>query len=234
MQIGKHVERIVFVFPLLLQTAVWVPIRIIFLVFVRFEVRGLENIKGLKKPVIFAANHSSEWDPILVPASLPFLSSLSSTFYTSRERDFYKKKGAQNFFYGGTWFKIWGAYPVKVGVRNYERSLKHHIRILEEKRGSICIFPEGGKSKDGTIGTAKGGISFLAHRTNTPIVPIAIKGVHGMTNKDFFGRRRKIVVEFGEPIHAEELFEERFYKPEEHKSVASKIMSKIKEIFDKD
>jgi len=234
METENYVQKIVFVFPWVLQTLVWIPIRIIFWFFIKLEIRGLENLKGLKKSVIFAANHSSEWDPILVPAGLPFLSSLSPTFYTSRENDFYRKKGLQNFFYGGAWFKIWGAYSVRVGIKNYEKSLEHHIRILQEKHGSICIFPEGGKSKDGTIGEAKGGISFLAKRTNTPIIPIAIKGVFKMTFKEFFMRKRKVIVEFGKPLFPNELFEDKFYKLEEHKKIAQIIMAKIKELFDKD
>jgi len=200
---------------------------------VRLEIRGIKNIKGLKKPVIFAVNHTSELDPILIPASLPFLSRLMPIFYTSRERNFYKKKGTKAFFYGGVWFKIWGAYSVKVGVKNYERSLKHHIRILEEKHGSICIFPEGRKSKDGNIGDAKGGVSFLAHRTNTPIVPVAISGVFDMSKTDFLLRKRKVVVQFGEPIYTEKLFEDRFYKPREHKEIAQNIMGIVKEILEK-
>lgn len=216
-------ERFLYVFPLILQTLIWIPMRILLVIFVHFKVRGIDQLDRLPRSVIFAVNHQSEWDPILVPAALPFLSPLSPMFYTAREREFYEKKGIKSFFYGGTFFKIWGAYSVKVGVKNYERSLWQHIGILEQMAGSICFFPEGEKSKDGTLGAFKGGVSFLAHRTETTIVPVMISGVFGMKRKDFFLRHSHITVTFGKPIYPETLFEKRYYHPNEYKEIAGQI-----------
>ena len=223
-------ERMLFLAPLVLQTAIWIPTRIILFVFLRFSVRGLEHVRSLKGSVVFAANHGSEWDPVLIPAALPFLSPLMPMFYTSRERSFYGKKGIQAFLYGGLFFKIWGAYPVKVGMRNYGRSLKTHIRILEEGHGSICIFPEGGKTKDGRLHTerAKGGVSFLAHRAGVPVVPVAISGIFNMKKKDFFLRRRKVVVTFASPLFPSEFSPAGYMNPEECKKAARKIMEEVK------
>src|SRR3989344_2976057 len=89
-------KKILYLFPLVLQTLIWIPTRLILKFFLRFKIQGLENLEGLKGPVIFAVNHSSEWDPVLVPAALPFLSSLGPTFFTSRERKFYEKNGLQS------------------------------------------------------------------------------------------------------------------------------------------
>jgi len=210
--------------PLILQTLIWIPTRIILRFFLRLEVKGLENLEGLKKPVIFAVNHSSEWDPILVPASLPFLSPLMPMFYTSREREFYEKRGVQSLFYGGFFFKIWGAYPVKVGVKNYERSLKEHIKLLEMGAGSLCIFPEGGKTPDGTTKEFKGGVSFLSKRIWVPTIPTKIDGYFRMTKKDFFMRKRKVTITFGRPLTPPSLFsEEKYITPSDHKIFAEKI-----------
>jgi len=154
-------------------------------------------------------------------------------YYTSREKEFYHKKGMASFLYGGWFFRIWGAYPVKVGMRNYERSLKTHIRILEEGWGSLCIFPEGGKTKDGTMQPAKGGVAFLAHRTKTPIVPVAISGIFHMSKGDFFSRRRKAVMVFDKPMNTEELFSaDGYHKPEEYKKIAQKVMHNVQNLID--
>jgi 1-acyl-sn-glycerol-3-phosphate acyltransferase len=132
--------------PLILQTCLWPFTRFIFWFFGRWEIKGLENLQGLehKNGLIFAANHSSELDCILIPASLPFLSNLMPMFYTSREREFYKTSGWRQIFYGGFFFKIWGANPLNSGKKNYELSLINHIEILKCGK-SICIFPEGKK-----------------------------------------------------------------------------------------
>ena len=202
--------------PLVLQKAIWHATRAILLFFFRFEVRGLENLKSQmhqmsklqtsgarkEKGVIFAANHSSELDPILVPAALPFFSTLLPIFYVSRPRAFYKTSGWRQFFYGGLLFKLWGAHSVctAVGGADYAQSLATHIQILK-MGGSILIFPEGRKTRDGNIQhEAHGGVAYFAHATGIPVVPVRIFGDFNMSLADFFLRRRRISVVFGAPI----------------------------------
>ena len=191
--------------PFLLQTAVWIPTQLILLFCGRLEVRGLENLTRVRQGVLFVVNHTSELDAILIPACLPFFSRLSPIFYTSRERTFYATSGWRQRFYGGMFFKMWGAYPVKTGMRNYESSLATHISLLQDKM-SICIFPEGKKSLDGEIKDAKGGVAYLCWRTKSTIVPVHILGVFKISFADFLLRRRRIKVSFGVPLRSEDLF----------------------------
>lgn len=202
--------------PLVLQTAIWPIVRPFFRFFLRLEILGLEGLRKVVHTygrrhmppigVIFAVNHSSELDPILVPASLPFLSPLMPFFYTSREQAFYKTSGWRQFFYGGFFFKLWGSHPVHSGKQNYAESLKTHIELLIKGK-SVCIFPEGRKTRDGTVGTeAHGGVAFLAYRAGAPVVPVRIKGVFQMTFSEFLFRKRSVVVVFGKPLSLAELF----------------------------
>ncbi|TSC67750.1 MAG: 1-acyl-sn-glycerol-3-phosphate acyltransferase [Parcubacteria group bacterium Gr01-1014_73] len=194
--------------PLVLQTLIWVPTRLFFLFFGHLKVCGLENLKELKrddKGVIFAVNHSGELDAVIVPAALPFLSRLMPMFYTSRERSFYKNCGWRQIFYGGLLFKLWGAHPVKIGLMNYELSLQTHVEIINHGN-TVLIFPEGSTTKDGSLKKGKGGVTYLAHQTGAPIVPIYIKGVFKLNTKEWFSRRRQVSITFGKPIALEELF----------------------------
>lgn len=185
--------------PNILQRTVWPVVRPLLWFFTHFEVRGLENLTH-QTGVIFAANHSSEMDPILVPAALPFLSPRFPIFYVSRPRVFYKTSGWRQFFYGGFFFKLWGAHAAIAGARDYEKSLAAHLAIVR-RGGSVLIFPEGRKTQDGTIGTeAHGGVAFLARATGAPVVPVHIRGVFKMTFADFLLRRRRVSVSFGAPI----------------------------------
>src|SRR3989338_8681345 len=127
--------------PLFLQSLFWTPTRIILKIFTDFEVRGISNVQNLPRGVIFVSNHQSELDPILITASLPFLSHHFPMFYTSREKSFYIKSGWRQIFYGGLFFKMWGAYPVRVGLRDYGDSLVCHAEIIKDG-GSVCIFPD--------------------------------------------------------------------------------------------
>lgn len=49
----------------------------------------------------------------------------------------------------------------------------------------ICIFPEGGLTKDGEIQPFRGGIKRIIDRTPVPVVPIALRGLWA----SFFGRQ---------------------------------------------
>ena len=138
-------------------------------------------------------------DPFFVPASLPFFSFFSPIFYTSRENKFYSNSGWRKYFYGGLFFKVWGAYPVHIGLRDYEKSLEHHLNILRAG-GSLCIFPEGRTTPDGAIQPAKGGVAYLAYATGATIVPTRIRGVFRFSAKDFFLRRRHLSITYGKPM----------------------------------
>lgn len=186
--------------PLILQKLIWIPTRLILKFFGRLEVVGLENLNDLKSNVIFACNHTSELDPILLPASLPFFSRFSPMFYTSRTKDLYGNSGWRSFFYGGNFFKLWGSYPVFIGLKDYEKSMRHHISIVEDG-GSMCVFPEGKITIDGNIQPAKGGVSYLAYRTKKTIVPVRFVGAYGITLTQFLTRKRHLKVIFGKPLN---------------------------------
>jgi 1-acyl-sn-glycerol-3-phosphate acyltransferase len=99
---------------------------------------------------------------------------------------------------------MWGGYTTQSGMRDYEKSLSSHINIML-KGGSFCIFPEGGITRDGKIGPARGGMSYLAERAKCPIIPVSVHGVYGMSVADFFQGKRRITITFGKPISQEEL-----------------------------
>src|SRR3989344_473831 len=193
------------ILPNILQRGIWVPTRLTLRFFVHFRITGWQQVASLPRGVIFALNHSSELDAVILPASFPFLSILFPMFYLSRPRDFYKRSGWRQYFYGGTLFLMWGAYPAPVNQHNYEASLKHHVTILQ-RGNSLCVFPEGGVSPDGTLRKGRGAVSYLSWRSGKPVVPVAIKGSWGMSIGDFLLRRKSISINFGDPIFPRELF----------------------------
>jgi len=216
--------------PFILQTLVWIPTWIVLGLCGRFRVYGKENLKGLSRGVIFAANHGSELDPILVPASLNPFSPVMPIFYVAREREFYEKDDFSKYIYGGAWFKLWGAYPAYTGKKDYAFSLQEHIKILNDGK-SILMFPEGEKTKNGEVGNGKGGIAFLSHTTGVPIVPVAMNGHFKMRPIDFLLRRRSLAINYGKPIYPTELFPQGSNPtPDEYKTATQIVMGKITEL----
>ena len=186
--------------PLILQKLIWIPTRLILLFFGHLKVYGLENLSEIERNAVFACNHTSELDPILLPASLQFNSRFSPIFYTSREKNFYDALGWRRHFYGGWLFKMWGAYPVFVGLKNYEKSMAYQREIAKDG-GNICVYPEGRITRDGHIQPAKGGVAYLAHAMNKPIVPVRIDGAYGLSILDFFLHRGRLSISFGKPLY---------------------------------
>lgn len=154
------------------------------------EIFGLENLKPFYgKSVILAPNHISELDPVALLSLIPVDVIKPPTYFVSFKKSHYKNIGLRaKFFYGGLIFKILGAYPAEKGIHDYALSLKDHIKFLKNSY-NVCIFPEGKCSPDGSIQKPKGGVGCLAYETMTPVVPIAIKGIHKIKFKDFFKKK---------------------------------------------
>lgn len=222
--------------PFLLQTSLWPTMWVVLWWFGKITILGKENIRGHENGAIFAVNHSSQFDPILIPATLNPFSALMPMFYLAREREFYDVTGLTQYIYGGIFFKIWGAYPVTVGTGDYEHALRHHIKILGRGQ-SICIFPEGGLNKSGVVGEGKPGVAYLAWRTGRHIIPVAIHGHDQMGPRDFFSRKHSLTVSYGKPITKEELFGNvaDIAPPtqEQLKSATKIIMSRIREMYER-
>ena len=218
--------------PLILQKCLWPFTWLFFGVICRWQVSGLENLKYLKtgKGIVFAVNHTSEMDPILVPAAFPFSSKYLPMFYTSRRKDFYSNSGWRQIFYGGFFFKIWGAHALNSGKRNYEISLQNHIELLKEGK-SLCIFPEGKTTRDGNLMEGRGGTAYLADKLGCPIVPVYLGGLFKLSFKDLILRRRKLSVSFGEPLYRHDLFHKgEMRSASDYKAGTAVIMSAIADL----
>jgi 1-acyl-sn-glycerol-3-phosphate acyltransferase len=135
-------------------------------------------------PVIIASNHVSNWDPVLVGLACP------------RELHFMAK---QELFENPIlrWLiTAYNALPVKRGEADH-RALRVASQVL--KRGdALIMFPEGTRSLDGEIGSAKAGVGFLACTTGAPVVPACIVGSSSL--KSAVTRRAQLRVAFGEPV----------------------------------
>ena len=215
--------------PFLLQKFIWIPTRLILKTFGHLKVYGLENLRDIPKNAVFACNHTSELDPVLLPAALPFASRFAPIFYTSREKTFYDTSGWRRHFYGGWMFKMWGAYPVFVGLRDYEKAMAYQREIMKDG-GNICVYPEGQITPDGRLQPAKGGVAYLAHAMNKPIVPVRINGAFKLSTADFFMGRGRLSVSFGRPLYVSAK-ENATLSVDDFKMYADFVMKKVGELW---
>lgn len=194
---------------------------------------GVQHIKNIPRgrPVVFAVNHASVLDPIVATAGMPFWSRFVPMYFVARPKKGYS---VDSFFlrqfYGGFFFELWGGLPTFPGNQDYEASLKTHIKLVAAGK-PVMIFPEGGVRRSGETKEPRGGVAFLAKRTNALIVPVRVKGLDDMRFSEVFkelhGRKRQCTVVFGKPIdpssfEGDETDEAAFYK-----SNAKKILEVI-------
>lgn len=92
---------------------------------------------------------------------------------------------------------------------------------------SICIFPEGTRSKDGKMLEFKEGSFKMATKTGCPIIPIAITNSAEIWENHFPKMKPcKVIVEYGTPIYPKEL------SKEELKFIGAYTQEKIQKMLD--
>ena len=152
----------------------------VFAVVARIHLRNRHNVPR-HGPYIIAANHLSWTDIPLVPMYVP-----GKVVYMAKEESFHTKLG---------WLvRFLGAFPVKRG-----ESDRQSLRAANEqlKKGKVfIIFPEGTRSKTGTMAKGHAGLGLIALRANVPVIPVAIWGSENALKK--FGA--EITISYGEPM----------------------------------
>ncbi len=145
--------------------------------------------KDFDSPVIFACNHASQMDILVLYRALPvpFRFLVKKELFRVPLLGFAMKKA--------------GYIPIdRKNSRAAVKSIKKAADSLR-KGASIVIFPEGTRSKDGKLQNFKEGGFMLAVKSGCPVVPVAIKNSHKVLPKGaFIARPGKIDVIVGKPI----------------------------------
>lgn len=132
----------------------------------RVRVQGAIDEIPRSGPVIVAANHASNLDPVVIAAALmPRL---------GRRLQWLGKKELFSWPILGWVATNGGVHPVDRSTADVE-AFRLAVRILDEGH-ALFVFPEGTRSHDGTLREARDGVSVLALRTGAPIVPVGIAG----------------------------------------------------------
>lgn len=158
----------------------------------RVRITGAIDAIPRQGPVILAANHSSNLDPVVIGGFL--------TQSLDRRVNWLGKKELFDIPVFGWLARNGGIHPVDRGAADVD-AFRLARRILDEGH-LLAVFPEGTRSPDGTLQAAKDGLALLAIRSGAPIVPIGIDGADRVWPK---GRRLPrigghITVRIGEPF----------------------------------
>ena len=134
----------------------------------RFRIRGDEHIP-VSGAAILVCNHVSYVDAVLLMAASP-----RPICFLMDHRIF-----AQPVL--GWLFRLGKAIPIapqKEDPAAYEAAFAAAGRVLAEG-DLVCIFPEGGLTRDGQLGAFKGGVMKLLQAHPAPVVPMALHNLWG-------------------------------------------------------
>jgi 1-acyl-sn-glycerol-3-phosphate acyltransferase len=172
--------------------------------YTRRRVSGRERLDDLTGPAVFVANHNSHMDTPLILRTLPSrwrrrtaVAAATDYFYTKRRNALAASL-------------VFGTVPLDrssgAGVGPDQTA---HLDRLIHAGGSLLMFPEGTRSRDGRVGHLRAGAALLAAEHQLPIVPIYLSGTraamprghHWMVSKAGRpGPRHPLEIRFGEPI----------------------------------
>jgi 1-acyl-sn-glycerol-3-phosphate acyltransferase len=86
------------------------------------------------------------------------------------------------------------------------KSLANAKKVMDEKKISVLVFPEGTRSKTGEVQAFKRGAFYLAAHSGYPIVPITVNGTDKIMPKGTFKLKRgTIYLHFAKPISTEKI-----------------------------
>ena len=140
--------------------------------------KGTKNIPE-KGPIIIVGNHKHAFDPIMV------MSNTNRTIHYMAKESLFKG--------------IHGKILESIGTIKIHRNKSNPIAIKEAEEilkqgGAVGIFPEGTRNRTNQeLLKFRHGAIEIAKKTNTPIIPFAIKGDYKLFKKG-------LSIEFGKPI----------------------------------
>jgi 1-acyl-sn-glycerol-3-phosphate acyltransferase len=149
------------------------------------------------QPYVFMANHASSLDIWAVFVAIP-----------RRIRLIAKKQLARIPFFGRV---MWAGRFIFIDRKNGVAA-RRSIEVAGQRIHdgvSVLLFPEGTRTRDGSLGPFKKGGFHLAAKAGVPIVPVALQGTRElMPRGSLLLRSGSMKVIIGEPIATQGLSDE--------------------------
>jgi 1-acyl-sn-glycerol-3-phosphate acyltransferase len=147
-------------------------------------------------PFLLCSNHTSHAD--------------SAVLMTASGRSFrsFALIGASDYFFHSRRLR-WTVSPLMnvipidrdPGAKSLSACLATCRQFMQQTGGSLILYPEGTRSKNGRLGTFKSGAALFAIELDVPVVPAYIEGAHRILPKGrYIPRSHPVTVRFGEPV----------------------------------
>mgnify|MGYP000970320791 CR=1 FL=1 len=154
----------------------------------RMRVFGLRDFDKSRQYIV-VSNHCSNLDPVVIGSTFPI-----RLRYLAKS-ELFRCPGFSHLLLA------LGAIPVrKQDSQSAGATLKAFLSLLQNGE-SVLIFPEGGRSEDGTLKPLEGGVALIALKSRVPVLPAFVRGSFGaMPPGAPWIKPVRLSVTYGEPI----------------------------------
>lgn len=135
----------------------------VFLTWFRLERQGREHAR-IKGGLIVASNHRSFLDPFLIASLLPWRRRIQ---FVAKVELFEKR-------WQGWFLNRLGSFPIRRGQS--DETAVETAELAVERGGTVVIFPEGTRIRQGSLARPKRGVGRLALESGAPVMPVAVIG----------------------------------------------------------
>jgi 1-acyl-sn-glycerol-3-phosphate acyltransferase len=184
----------------------------------RLEVRGREHVPA-EPPFVLVANHASHLDALVLASVLPLR--LRDRIFPLAAHDVFFEKQAVAAFAAS----VLNALPVR------RRASRFGLAEFRERlAGEGCVyllFPEGGRSRDGSMKPFKSGVGQLVAGVPVPVVPCHLDGtLAALPPGQWLLRPARLTLRVGRPLTFAETPNER----SGWDRIASQLEAAVKEL----
>lgn len=196
----------------------YVVLTIILPIYFRYRVRGRKHIPR-SGPVLIAVNHASHLDPLLIGAVC--------------FRRMFRYMGKEDLWKGSRPFRFMmenlGAFPVRRGAADRD-ALRYASDLLDAGQ-ALVLFPEGTRTRDGSIGDAQPGVAMiLSKHPDVPILPLRIDGAFQAFGRGMrFPVPHRITIAIGPVFSLAHKFQEQKSRKQLYREIGDEVMARLRQ-----
>jgi long-chain acyl-CoA synthetase len=171
-------------------------------IFAHVQTEGLENLKDVGAPVIFASNHQSYMDVPAIMSALP--ARWRYLVAPAMRKEFFEEHfhghsftNSLNYYLSALFFN---AFPIPQREPGALATLRYMGELVAAKY-CVLIFPEGRMTRQGEIAPFQPGVGMIASKLQIPVVPIRIEGLDRVLRQSWrMARPGRVCIRFGKPM----------------------------------